>query len=263
MQLVTLTTDWGSGDPYVASFVGDLLRQDVSIRIEHISHDLPKDDLLSAAFFTISTFHHFPKGTVHFIGHEVAGGHQFNKASVYLIARFQEHFFVGADSGIFSMAFQGRNFECWKPEIPKGMHLRQLFEKLAETIVSLSRGKDPSTLGEPYTDLVQNHFTRPTSDPSGIRCSVLYIDSHGNAIFNLNRSVFEKERNGRPFTILVRKATYKIGRISNHYNEVETGDILALFNQNDFLEIALNKDNAAKLIGFKVYDSILIEFHDN
>ncbi|MFM7726217.1 MAG: SAM-dependent chlorinase/fluorinase, partial [Flavobacteriales bacterium] len=74
MSIITLTTDWGVDDPYVAAFRGAILRHDNGARIETVTHSLTKHDRLSAAFLTISTFHHFPKGTVHFLGLDSGGG---------------------------------------------------------------------------------------------------------------------------------------------------------------------------------------------
>jgi S-adenosyl-L-methionine hydrolase (adenosine-forming) len=223
----------------------------------------PKYDRLSAAFLTISSFHHFPKGTVHFLGLDSGGGRSPIEAADYLVLRYRDHFFLGADSGVFSMLVQGRPFESWILPIAKDIALRELFPRLAAALVELASGKEPSTLGSTNTKLLECSIPGPSSDSSGIRCSVIYVDTFGNAVFNLGRGLFEKERGGRSFTVLVRNASYRINRICQHYNEVEEGDLLAIFNQNDFLEIALNKGDASRLLGIKLYDSILIEFHDH
>jgi S-adenosylmethionine hydrolase len=263
MPLLTLTTDWGHKDAYVASFKGEILKHQAETVFVDISHSFDNYDMMSAAFVIGSSFRHFPEGTLHFIGIDCGGGPHSNSETDYLIVHFQGHWFIGADSGIFSMIFQEKESSCWKLPIDKNASLKHVLPLVTSSIGKLLRGADPNELGIPHSKLISSHFSRPTADPSGIRCTVIYIDSFGNAVFNLNRDLFERERKGRPFTILVRRATYQITKICTHYNQVEEGDILAIFNQNDLLEIALYKDDAAQLVGFKLFDSILIEFHDN
>lgn len=263
MPVLTLTTDWGHRDSYVASFKGEILKQHREAVIVDIAHDLDNYNMMGAAFVLGSTFRHFPDGTLHFIGIDAGGGPVPGKETDYLIAAFQGHWFLGADSGLFSMLFQDKEFSCWKLPVDRNVPLKQLLPLLCGAASHILKGLPPDALGVPHNQLHTSHFSRPTADPSGIRCSVIYIDSFGNAVFNLNRDLFEKERKGRRFTLFVRRATYKITTICSHYNEVEEGDILAIFNQNDLLEIAIYKDDAAKLVGLKLFESILIEFHDH
>jgi len=83
-----------------------------------------------------------------------------------------------------------------------------------------------------------------------LEAHVLYIDHFGNVVLNVTRHQFEDARRGRKFTILFMRYA-EINTISEHYNDVPEGDNLCLFNSADFLELAVNHGNAARLFGFK------------
>jgi len=73
-------------------------------------------------------------------------------------------------------------------------------------------------------------------------------------------ALFEKQRRGRMFEIIVRKSQYSVNTISTRYNEVAPGGSLALFNDAGFLEIAINEDSAFRLMNLRLNDTVRIEF---
>ena len=115
-------------------------------------------------------------------------------------------------------------------------------------------------IGELKESYVINYFAVPTIDANAIRATIIYIDSFGNAVLNITKEVFDKECKNRPFVIYMRRSEYIITKISSSYEDVSYGEIVAFFNSNDQLEIALNKSKAAGLLGLKVMDAIRIDF---
>ena len=95
---------------------------------------------------------------------------------------------------------------------------------------------------------------------NSIRGSIIHIDSHGNAITNINKDLFNKIRKERKFEILYGKETEKIIKIAYKYKEVIEGERLAMFDSNNFLEISMNQGKANKLLGLEMYDIIRVEF---
>ena len=89
---------------------------------------------------------------------------------------------------------------------------------------------------------------------------IIYIDHYENLITNISETAFNEYRKGRNFSIIFRK--YEIKEISNSYNAVEEGKMLALFSSSGFLEISINKGNAEGLFGLEVNSPIIVEFHD-
>ena len=116
-------------------------------------------------------------------------------------------------------------------------------------------------------DLNRAMVTQAVIGENIIKGSVIHIDNYGNVIVNITEQLFQKIGKGNPFTIYFRQKNYFIDRISENYNEVPMGEKLALFNENDWLEIALNKatkstgGGASSLLGLKINEIIRIEFH--
>ena len=77
---------------------------------------------------------------------------------------------------------------------------------------------------------------------------------------NIKKDFFENEHKNRDFVIFMRKSDYTITKLSKSYEDTENGEIVAFFNTNGYMEIALNRGNAAGLLGLKVMDAIRIEF---
>lgn len=263
MAVITLTTDWGTMDPYAAAFKGLLLRRLPGVQIVDVTHSINPHDRLSAAYVLSNTYGYFPEGTIHFIGINSLEGATPGKGSDYLIIETDGQLMMGADCGIFAMVLENRSFKSWRLPVPENADQEELQLFLVESAVQLLRGTKPSRLAEPHDRLKEAYFTKPVSDSSGIRGSVVYIDGFGNVVFNITRTLFEETRSERTFSILLRRAYYKLQIISKRFDMVGDGELMAYFNQDGFLEIAINKGNASKLIGLKLFDPVLIEFYDN
>ena len=106
----------------------------------------------------------------------------------------------------------------------------------------------------------------PVIEKNLIRGNVLHIDHYGNVITNIDKSTFYRIGENIPFTIFFRKKEYHIDIISKTYNDVSPGERLAFFNNNDLLEIAINKGansrngGASNLFGLDINDIVRIEF---
>lgn len=258
-----MTTDWGLRDAYVAAFKGAIYSRLPEAVIVDVTHLITPHDRLGAAHVVGNTYPHYPEGTVHFIGVNSKEGSISREGANYLMVQYDKQFFVGPDSGVFALLFAGKSIQCFKIPLLESTDTADLKMILVNTLVALLNGENISTLGTPFRELVETHFSRPVADGSGIRGSVIYIDSFGNAVFNISKTIFETERKGRSFAILVRRASYKITKISQRFDNSPDGDLIALFNEDDQLEIAMNRGNASNLVGIKQYDQILIEFYDN
>ena len=100
-------------------------------------------------------------------------------------------------------------------------------------------------------------LSQATVEENLIKGNVVYIDSYGNIITNISSELFGIVGQNNPFTIMLRSKDYYIDVISSSYNEVPAGERLALFNENELLEIAINRGantvtgGAEKLMGIK------------
>jgi S-adenosylmethionine hydrolase len=117
-------------------------------------------------------------------------------------------------------------------------------------------------LGTLHKNLNKQVPMLPTIDESLINGSVVYIDSFRNAITNIPRELFEKIGKNRPFDIFIQSNHYKINKINKTYNETSAGELLALFNSLNLLEIAISSGNVADLLNLNINSIIRIKFYD-
>ena len=260
MGVLTLTTDWGLRDHYIASFKASLLAGIPGLPMIDISHEVEPFNTIQAAYIIKNSFRRFPVGSIHFLG--VSGNENCTNEKPYVVIKSDGHFLLGEDNGIFSLILGNAEMEIIRLPVPANTEWSELTRVFTEAIGSLHRGKF-AELGVKNTSLEESYFAYPTIDDLAIRGTIIYIDSYGNVVMNITRELFEQARKKRTFTILLRRAEYQVERISSSYEDVEVGEVLGLFNQDGYLEIAINKGSAEKLLGLKIMDSIRIEFDDN
>lgn len=266
MPIITLTSDMGLKDYYVAAVKGAAYSAMPGITLVDISHQINPFDIAKAAFVLNNVWRDFPAGTVHII----AINPEWSKQTPYVIVENEGHYFIGADNGIFSLMFEEFRGSIWtlrlKVDEDLSFPTKNIFVKAAVHIVS---GNDPADLGVPHESFLQRSVFKPTIDPHVIKGTVIYIDSYGNVITNITRVIFEKAVGNRDFHILVSRGDYDLSRISRTYNEVPEGEKVALFTSGGYLEIAINRGvegsggGASSLLGIKVNDLIRVEIEDH
>ena len=263
ISVLTMTTDWGLRDHYVGSFKGQLISRSPHVHIIDISHEVEQFDILKASFLIRNSFSGFPPGSVHFIGLSSNNSPKDNEHIAPLLAiKCMEHIFIGSDSGIFSLILDQEPAEIYKLNVDLSADRASILTQVTELIGNILNGYALKDQGMPVDNFLQSYLAQATFDADGIRAVVLYIDDFGNAIVNVTKPEYESVRKGRDVLIHFRRANFQIKKISNTYEDAIVGEIVAFFNEDGYLEIALNRASAAGLLGIKVMDSIRIEFYD-
>jgi hypothetical protein len=252
MAIITFTSDLGLKDYYVSAVKGAIYSQLPTANVVDITHLIPTFNLLEAAYILKNAYSNFPKGTIHVVAVKAES----SKESKYVVVKHNGHYFVGTDNGLFSLMFDelpekivelntaGKNFT-----FPS----RDVFAKAA---CFLADGGNIDNMGTPRTELYQRLAFKATSMNDLIKGNFIYFDSFGNAITNIEKSLFDNTVKGRPFEILF--TNYKISSISNSYLDVRDGEVLAIFNASNQLEIAMNQGNARELCGIRPNNSVTI-----
>jgi S-adenosylmethionine hydrolase len=255
MAIITLTTDFGLKDHYVSAIKGAVLSQLPGVTIVDISHKVEKYNLLDASYILKESYPNFPEGTIHIIGINT----ELSNSGGYVLVKQNGHYFVGTDNGIFSLLFEEtpQNIRDISPadEQKLSFPVRDIFAKAA---CQLAAGADFSSIGTAKDGLLERIAFRATSMGDNIRGSFVYIDSYGNVTTNIDKRLFEQVGKRRPF--LIELARHSIERISKEYSEVPEGEVLAIFNSSDHLEIAMRNGKAGSLLNLKINDSITIRF---
>jgi S-adenosylmethionine hydrolase len=258
MAIITLTTDLGLTDFYVASIKGKILSLCPEAKIVDVSHNIPHFDISNAAFCLKNCYADFPKGSIHIIGVSTISGNKHNHLLVY----HNEHYFISADNGIFSLLFDDEIQTVYAINLPEvnqefTFPTKDLYTVIAAQLANQLPMNQMTSLGK--INIEKSSF-KPVIETNSIRGMAIYIDSMFNITTNISKKMFEEIGGGRNFEIVFRRSEYSIKNINQNYNEVPEGENVALFNHNHHLEIAINKGAASKLLGIKQFDTIRIDF---
>ncbi|RYZ99085.1 MAG: hypothetical protein EOP47_17760 [Sphingobacteriaceae bacterium] len=257
MAIITLTTDLGDKDIYLAALKGSIYKLLPDVNIVDITNSVSTFNIQQAAFILKNSFHYFPDNTVHLIGIDTV----YNSFTRYLAVRYKNHYFVGADNGIFSLMFDSDPEEVFEINIMQD--LKFLHFPLADIFVKaachLAKGGTIEEIGLPVSEVEKKMNLQPVVEKNLIKGAVIYIDSFQNVITNVTKEFFNTVQQGRRFTLYF-KRNETINNLSWHYNEVPEGEKLCLFGISDHLEIAINKGNASGLLGLNLGDSVIIDF---
>lgn len=259
MAIITLTTDLGSKDFYQAALKGSILTILPTATIVDITHEVPSFNISYAAFVLKNVYHYFPKGTVHLIGIDSV----FSENTKYVGLKYQDHYFVGADNGIFSLLFDGKPDEIVELNIMQDLKYLHfpLVDIFVKAAIHLAKGGKLKDVGLPTDGIEERTLLNPVIEKDMIRGSVIYIDTFCNVITNITKELFTKIQRNRDFTLFFRKSE-TITQLSWHYNEVPEGEKLCLFGISNHLEIAINKGKASGLLGLHLSDIVRIQFHN-
>ena len=259
MAIITLTSDWGNSDFYVPAVKGAIFSLLPDVNIVDITHNVKSFDVKSAAFIVKNCYKNFPKGTVHVLAVDT----EESSDNPHVALKVNDHYFVGTDNTIFSLIVDKDSYEAVIIDVMQdtGFFTFSTRDRFAKVAVMLSNGVPLSEIGKPYHIKESLEF-KPSYDANAIHGLVYYIDAYDILITNITQELFEQERAGRKFTIKF-GGKYTINKICDSYQDVPSSEHLALFGTHGFLEIAINHDKAASLLGMHTDSSVDIYFDDD
>ncbi len=257
MAIVTLTSDWNNDDYYTGLVQGKILTRCPGTIFVTVTNQVPSFNISLAAFLLRHVVPGFPQGTIHLI----AVNNEIKDRYPYIGLKLNDHYFIGYDNGIFGLLADEEPQEVvlLKYDNPGSFPELSVF---AEAACDLIQSGKLSTLGSRYDKLYRQVAMLPAIDESVITGGIIYIDSYRNVITNINRELFERIGRGRSFELFIQSNHYRINRINSWYSETSSGEILALFNSLDLLEIAINGGNAAELLNLSLNSTIRIKFRE-
>jgi len=244
-RLITLTTDFGTRDGYVAQMKGLMLQIAPDARLVDVTHDTQAFCVLEAAFVLKGIIPYFPQGTIHVA--VVDPGVGTDRRGIALRAR--EQYFIGPDNGLFSLLISSdipweareiRNPGYMPVKRHPTFHGRDVFAPVAAHLAS---GKCFEDVGPRVDDPVCLDIPEPKSIEGGIEGEIIYIDRFGNLTSNIEESRLMKPVRS------IRAGDVLIGGISRFFGQVPEGEVLALINSFGFIEIAVNRQDASRVLG--------------
>ncbi len=245
--IVTLTTDFGTRDPYVAAMKGQILSMMPSCTLVDVTHDVPLGNILRGALAVRDVAEYFPPGTVHLVVVDPGVG----TARRGMVLDAGGFFAVGPDNGVLSLLWEGRRDASFREieaarvaprPVADTFHGRDIF---APTAASLASGIPARRVGPAFSDPVRLELPRPSLDSDGaVRGQVLYHDSYGNLITNIRRDHLPA---AGP-ELLVEVGERLIHGLVRSYAAGPRG-LVALVGSTGLLEVALRDGSAHEHLG--------------
>jgi S-adenosyl-L-methionine hydrolase (adenosine-forming) len=257
MAIVTLLTDSGESDHYVAAIKAKIISINPGIRVEDISHKIKPADIAHAAFVLRAVFRDFPKGTVHLVGVDSTG----NRDEAYIALQMEDHFFVGCDNGLFGLISEKPHQQLVAlnaiNSISTTFPERDIFAHAASKLAS---GVSITNLGKPMPQFKKMIDRQVKATKKQIIGSIVRVDGVGNLITNISRETFDVLSKDRVYTIQF--GGEKFRRIHTQYSQAEQGECFIVFNSLNLLEIGIYKGNASELLGLGYDSTVNISFEE-
>ena len=257
MAIVTLLTDSGETDHYVASIKAKILGVNPGLTLVDISHKIQACDIAHGAFVLNSVFRDFPKGTVHLVGVDSTG----NAETAAICLQLEDHFFVGSDNGLFGLISDKQHQQLVDinsiNSVVTSFPEKDIF---AAAAAKLASGVAITTLGKPMTSFKKMIGRSVKATRKIIAGHVIRVDNYGNLITNISKTDFDILSKGKTFTIQF--SGEKFRRIHTNYFQADQGDCFLIFNSSGFLEIGIYKGRANDLLGMDYDSSVSILFDE-
>lgn len=260
MSIITLTTDLGTKDSYLASVKGAIYSQLPDVKIIDITNNITPFNIQEAAIILRNCYKDFPIGTVHIVSVD----DELTIRNEHVAIKANEHYFIGPDNGIFSLLFNEI-----KPDKITQLNITQTTDCstfatkniFVPAACHLARGGTMEIIGNEITSLeVIKMELKSVFQNNILKGTIVYIDNYGNAITNITKDEFNKHNKSNNFAILFGREDDNITKISTKYKDVPIAEKLAIFGENKFLQIAINQGEANKLLGLNMHEIIRIEF---
>ena len=270
--IITLTTDLGLTDAYVAAMKGVILGINPEVKLIDICHTIKPQNIPQAAFVLGTAYQFFPEKTIHVVVVDPGVGTK-RRA---IILRTPSADFIAPDNGVLSYVLQqcksvkGRLINnrqqvelepgmkavtitkprFWRSPVSPTFHGRDIFAPVA---ARLSLGFPPADFGEAITSVTMLPLSQPYRASDGSLVGhILHIDSFGNLITNIKGD--DLPQTGQPITIEV--GSQFVSGLSRTYAGGE--GLLALIGSSGYLEVSLKGGSAQAFLDAEVGNEVRI-----
>jgi S-adenosylmethionine hydrolase len=237
-------TDFGTKDGYVGAMKGVILGINPQCTLVDITHEISPQEVFEGALVLGNTYRCFPRGSIHLAVVDPEVGTQREA----LVVEAEGYYFVGPDNGLFTWIYRrgevtqvvGIHSRDFLPHtISQTFHGRDIF---APTAGYLSLGRKPELFGARMDQWREIDIPEPRVTSKGLTGEVIHIDRFGNVITNLRRDLLEPLADRGPLQIHIKGR--RISGLKAAYAEAREGELMAVLDSFDLLEISLTGDSA-------------------
>jgi len=248
--IITLTTDYGTNDHLVGTLKGVILKINPDVTIVDITHEVAPYDVLDGALAIASAYRYFPARTIHVVIVDPGVGTERRP----LLVSGETQYFVAPDNGVLSLVYEQETAllvrhataeHYFLQPVSKTFHGRDIFAPVAGW---LSKGWQSASMGEEISDYKRFALPKPKAADGVTQGTVLRMDHFGNLLTNfrpddmpdgaLKSGTLKMQVNGK-----------EVKRLVETFAQGEPGEPVALVGSSGFIEIAVNKGNAARVVG--------------
>ncbi len=252
--MITLLTDFGTTDYFVAAMKGVIHTPCPSATIVDITHDISPQDIHCAAFTLAAAYARFPRGSIHLSIVDPGVG----SARRPLVIEADGHYFVGPDNGLFSLVYErteqlrvyhAARAEFFLPHSSTTFHGRDVFAPLAAW---LACGVAPASLGELIDDPQRFALAAPQRNGQTLIGQIIHVDRFGNCITNLTPQHFTPTDEA-----VLMVGEHVVRQFGTHYAEaVNRDELFAYVGSAGYWEVGLWCASAAERFGIRRNDEV-------
>ena len=263
MVTITLLSDFGLTDPYVAEMKGVILSTNPDLRIVDVSHGIERHNIAMGSFILETALPYFPQGSIHVAVVDPSVGTE----RLPLVVLCKLGVLVGPDNGLLVRAAERLGFKTayqidrrrFKGEkVSATFHGRDVFARMA---ANLADGLRPDTVGAVVKELVRLDIPSVGVSDEGMTCTILHVDSFGNVILNLGEEEFLRlglhdDRRLEVKTMHGRSSA----SMARTYSEIRRDELGIILGSQGYVELAMRESSAAARLGLKPLDKVEIRF---
>jgi S-adenosylmethionine hydrolase len=277
MGVLTLLTDFGYRDHYVAALKARLLQLGPALPVIDITHGVEPYNIAHAVHVLRAVFRDFPKGTTHLITVSDYGASDAGAVAspAWHAAEHEGHYFVAADNGLLPLLCDGVPAHLVRLEVPtlaaalatatplaagnlQPVSLNPTRDILAPAAVRLALGQPLSSLGPPVSELYLLTNRQLRLQDNRITGHVVHVDHYGNLITNISREAVEVVGRGRPAAVHFGREIVR--ELRPHFAAAPPGEIVCTFNPQGCLSVAINQGHASELLGLYFDSQVDVRF---
>jgi len=259
-RIITLTTDFGTDDPFVGIMKGVILNIAPAVDLVDLTHQIEPQNLVQAAQVLAAASPYFPKKTIHLV--VVDPGVGGNRRPLALNAGSQV--FVGPDNGVFTSVIESKT-RCYEltekkyflKSVSSTFHGRDIFAPVAAWI---ARGTPLTALGHKVLDPTLLNMPQPRFFDGSLSGEIVYQDRFGNLTTNISASLL-KQHFGKDPKLVIKIGGKRITGLADNYSQIKLEGLGAIINSWDALEIFCREDDAAQRLNKGPGDRVLVIKH--
>ena len=261
--LMTLLTDFGMDDYYVAAVKGTVLRLAPGTQLVDISHQIEPGNIAAASFLLAAAAPAFPAGTVHLAVVDPGVGSRRR----ILVAESAVGLLVAPDNGLLTPLLAGarvRSVECadlFLAAPGATFHGRDRFAPIAAFLL---RGGSPADLGPEIADPVHLARTPPRREPGLLAGVVIHIDRFGNLITDIPAAWLPAATGpaARTTEIVARVGSHTATLMANHYEQIPRYGVAVMIGSLGTLELAMRGEDLARRWGVDPGAAVQVRWRD-